>query len=363
MENKANKKEKPNFNVLKNLALSIIIGILILFLISFFSIKNISAQPIQQVNYTTSSSDQGLIVTQLDYSPFPANPGGYFDLWLSGQYIGSNNAQTVTFQLQPNFPFSLDSNQSTNKTIVLVGGQNFLVHYKIKVDQNAVTGDNELDVLYTTDPTSNVWILKKIDISVSNAQTTFSSVIQQPTSSSGYSFSIVNTGENTANSVIVQIPNQPDFRVSGTNGQVVGNLAAGDYTVVNFDLVPTFSRTGNIPGSRNLTVEIDYTDNIGVRRTVFDTVDFTPSFAGNANITGLTTAGGAYFTRNRTGTSTFSNFWFWLFALAVAGGLILYYKKHPEDVKGFFGKSRKDRNSKQRDSGEPNWVSAERKKK
>ncbi|MGA2130592.1 MAG: hypothetical protein ABSG05_03220 [Candidatus Pacearchaeota archaeon] len=375
--------KKNNFNIRPSSKFNIIsiLFILTIFLVlTSFSLNNVSAQPAQQINYTTSSS-QGLAVTQLDYSPFPANPGEYFDLWLSGQYFGSNNAQTATFQLQPNFPFSLDPSESANQTIVLVGGQNFLVHYKVKVDSNAVNGDNELDVLYTTDPTSNVWVLKKLDVSVANAQTSFAAVIQSSTgTSSGYSFSIVNTGENTANSVIVQVPSQPNFRVVGTNGQVVGNLAAGDYTVVNFNIVPTFSRTGtgNFSGvntsfgqggsaSRNLTIEIDYTDNIGVRRIVFDTVDFTPSLSGSAtNITGLTTAGGVYLTRTRTtssGGSVFSNIFFWLFVIAIAGGFIFYYKKHPEETKAFFGKFHK--NKKQRSSGSetPDWVSAERKKK
>lgn len=374
-----NKKwKKINFNSKKKLVLLIIVSV---FILTFLSLNKISAQPIQQINYTTSSS-QGLTVTQLDYSPFPVSPGEYFDLWLSGQYFGSNNAQTATFQLQPSFPFSLDSDQSTNQTIVLVGGQNFLVHYKVKVDPNAVNGDNELDVLYNTDPTSNVWVLKKLDISVANSQTSFAAVVQSSTgTSSGYSFSIVNTGENTANSAIVQIPNQPNFRVVGTNGQVVGNLAAGDYTIVNFNIIPTFSRTGagnfsevntsfnqGVSVSRNLTIEIDYTDNIGVRRTVLDTIDFTPSLSGSSNITGLTTAGGA-FTRTRTGISSsgsiFSNIFFWLFVIAIGGGFIFYYKKHPEETKAFFGKFHKNKSKRQRNSGseEPNWVVAERKKK
>lgn len=377
-----NRAAGANLNAVTILTLSLIIG---LFALTIISLKNVSAQPMQQVNYTVSSASQGLTVTQLDYSPFPANPGEYFDLWISAQYIGSQNAQTAVFQLQPSFPFSLDPNESTNQTVVLVGGQNILVHYKVKLDPNAVQGDNELDLLYTTDPTGNVWGLKKLDVSVANAQTTFATVMQPSAASQGYSFSIVNTGENTANSVIVQIPSQSDFRVIGTNGQVVGNLAAGDYTVVNFDIVPTYLRnsgssgTGFAPGGaagsqQNLTVEIDYTDNIGVRRSVFDTLDFNPSLAGaGSNITGFTTAGGAggngvYFRRSASSSgsgSIFSSIWFWLFVIAVAGGLAFYYKKHPEEVKGIFSRSHKAENSAKgkRNREEPEWVLAERKRK
>ena len=90
-----------------------------------------------------------------------------------------------------------------------------------------------------------------MDIDVADAQTNFDLVVQDSTSSE-VSLAIANVGKNTANSMIVRIPEQNGFRVTGTNGQMVGNLDSGDYTIASFSLA-AIGRN-----SENLTVQIDY---------------------------------------------------------------------------------------------------------
>jgi hypothetical protein len=45
----------------------------------------------------------------------------------------------------------------------------------------------------------------------------------------------------------------------------LGNLNAGDYTLVSFQILPTRNFT---QGTRKLLVEISYTDAVGIRRVV-----------------------------------------------------------------------------------------------
>jgi hypothetical protein len=128
--------------------------------------------------------------------------------------------------------------------------------------------------------------------------TTFDVVLQTSTTTST-TFAIVNTGANTASSVVVSIPQQPNYSTSGTSSASLGNLEAGDYTLASFQLSsttsnmtmqPSFNRTGtgNFPADRNftgdpnmfmnqsfsgalgnqLTVQIAYTDVFGVRQTI-----------------------------------------------------------------------------------------------
>jgi hypothetical protein len=129
--------------------------------------------------------------------------------------------------------------------------------------------------------------------------TTFDVVLQTSTSSST-TFAIVNTGANTASSVVVSIPQQAGYSTTGTSSSSLGNLDAGDYTLASFQLsstnsnmttqFPSFNRTGmgNAPTDRNfsggqnmfmnqsfsgmgssqLLVQIAYTDVFGVRQTV-----------------------------------------------------------------------------------------------
>ncbi|MCX6660961.1 MAG: hypothetical protein NTY91_00240 [Euryarchaeota archaeon] len=136
-----------------------------------------------------------------------------------------------------------------------------------------------------------------------SGKTTFDIVLQTSTSSTT-TFAIVNTGANTASSVVVSIPTQPSYSTSGTSSTSLGNLDAGDYTLSSFSLTSTtnnitfngtrqsssFNRTrtngspsgGNFTGgpgmfmnnsfsrteNNQLLVQIAYTDVFGVRQTI-----------------------------------------------------------------------------------------------
>jgi hypothetical protein len=136
-----------------------------------------------------------------------------------------------------------------------------------------------------------------------SGKTTFDIVLQTSTTSTT-TFAVVNTGANTASSVIVSIPQQPSYSTSGTSSTSVGNLDAGDYTLASFSLTsttsnitrngtmqfPSFNRTGmNIPpsggnftdgrnmfmnqsfpamGNNRLVVQIAYTDVFGIRQII-----------------------------------------------------------------------------------------------
>ncbi len=136
-----------------------------------------------------------------------------------------------------------------------------------------------------------------------SGKTTFDIVLQTSTTITT-TFAVVNTGANTASSVVVSIPQQPSYSTSGTSSTSVGNLDAGDYTLASFSLTsttnnvtrngtmqfPSFNRTGmnDLPSGRNFTggrdmfmnqsfpqmgsnvliVQIAYTDMFGIRQTI-----------------------------------------------------------------------------------------------
>ncbi len=142
--------------------------------------------------------------------------------------------------------------------------------------------------------------------------TTFDVVVQTSTSTS-ISFAIVNTGANTASSVVVSIPTQPNYATSGSSSTSIGNLNAGAYTLASFQLsstasnttqngtmqIPSFNRTeaNAPPGGRNFTggrnmflnqsfagmgnsqllVQIAYTDVFGIRQIIQKQVNLSSS--------------------------------------------------------------------------------------
>jgi hypothetical protein len=140
-------------------------------------------------------------------------------------------------------------------------------------------------------------ITSEVGIQVSG--TTDFEIILQESMGGGTTFAVANTGANVASSVIVSIPSQLSYMISGASSVSLGNLDAGDYTLATFQISsvdrenntqrpdkPSMERPSDInfsrpegfrgpeSGSNDLIVEVSYTDLFGVRQTVEKEVDF-----------------------------------------------------------------------------------------
>jgi len=351
---------------------------LVSILLAFALISLVSADTSSVVNYTTNSN-QGIVVTQLKYSSYPANPGEYIDLWVQAQVVGTVTPSNATFMLNAQYPFSLDASDSGVRSFGQLGSTSVVMHFKVRVDQNAVMGDNQLELDYSpSGGSTNAWSIKMLDIQIANVQTSFDMVLQDSTSSE-VSLAIANTGQNTANSMIVKIPEQKGFSITGTNGQMIGNLDSGDYTLVTFEI------TKDETGTRNLTVEIDYTDSIGVRRQTFENVTFlssslTSGYAfmnGTAEtaVRGGNVTAGTNFSPGQLPGGTYSrsgNTTSWVvYVVIIAGAIILLiigsiiYRKNSKKIKEHFRKKRYQKDFQTKEKTEinnsksqqlPDWI-------
>ena len=69
--------------------------------------------------------------------------------------------------MQPEFPFSLDSNEVAERNIgQLDSAEEILLEYLVRVNHNAIQGDNELDFKFSAD--GMAWITHTFDIYVNN---------------------------------------------------------------------------------------------------------------------------------------------------------------------------------------------------
>ncbi len=326
---------------------------ILIFVMLFFLINIISAEEV--LNYSYNYDYDGTQITQLRYEPYPVSPGEYFDVWIKASL--GNSVDYAKFELIDSFPFSVDENENPVREYKDVSSFEVVMHYKIRVSKDAVEGENELKLKYMNSKL-NSGVISSFPIEVSNVQTDFDLVVQE-SSGTDVSIAIANTGVNTANSLIVRIPEQENYRISGTNGQMVGNLDSGDYTIVSFSL----AQVGRGKGS-DLQVQLDYTDSIGGRRSVVKNVQFVS--ASPINITGQVIGGNfqrGSFTTTQQSSSIFKSFW--LVIIFIAGGGYWYHRKYHGKIKKlFFGlklglkKTEGEKNSK----GVPDWVLAERTK-
>ena len=120
------------------LALKKIVIVLALLLAPLFA-QNVAAE---------FSAINGLTISNATfYSPYPAEPGKYFDLFVRIQYTGTmEKAYDVFCTMSPTFPFSIDAGDPTTSTVgTLATYQEVMLKYRIRIDQNAVQGTNKLN--------------------------------------------------------------------------------------------------------------------------------------------------------------------------------------------------------------------------
>ncbi len=290
-------------------------------LIGIFLISSVSAQEV--INYSYSYDFDGIQVTSLKYEPYPVSPGEYFEIWIKASL---GNKDYVKFELIEEFPFSLDSNEEAVKVYEDTKYNEVIMRYKVRVDKDAVEGTNELNFKYTSNKYSDSFVIKPFEISVAQVQTSFDAVIQEAESSE-ISIAIANTGKYTANSVVVRIPEQEGFKATGTDGQMVGNLDAGDYTIVSFSLI---SLTQGDSQKKNLQFDIYYTDTIGERRVV------------NMETPLKISSGGSDIPGSKKGMkeeeTSGTNWTFWIILGIIIIGCFVLYKKYPKQTKESYNK-------------------------
>ena len=223
-------------------------------------------------------------------------PGKETDMKFTVTNIGSAPLQNMVFSWSEANGIILPVFSDDTKYIKYLDiGESIDLAYKVIADVNAKPGLYQLDLnlKYEASNATTTAIKTKAGIFV-GGETDFDVAFSE--SNQGQtSLSVANTGNNPALSVSVRIPNQPNFRLSGSNSAIIGNLDKGDYTIVSFQITSSTSnltmqgirqsqqkqqssqdqisqqsgaaRLGN-GGGNNLRVIIEYTDTTGERRNV-----------------------------------------------------------------------------------------------
>lgn len=266
--------------------------------------------PVMGAAGTITNNAIAIKATLVSQDPVSAEPGGYVTLLFKFENWGTIKAENVTVELLSQYPFSLDSGASAVQELGTIGSLStddkaYFVKYKVRVDKDAINGDNEIGVRCAYGNSAFAMSsVQKFNVTVSNPKTDFD-VIVQDSSSGTTSLAIANVGSNTAYSVVVNVPEQSGYRVSGASATVLGNLDASDYTLVSFQITPTQSaastqavtppQAGRVYGNFStsgmspLKVDIAYTDDIGIRRTVEKEVSLAGFSDGGLNATSART--------------------------------------------------------------------------
>lgn len=110
-------------------------AVLTLFLLSFLTLG---------INGTAIPSIE-LNVNLIKTEPVPLQTGEYADIWVKMRNQGELKASNASLELVPEFPFSADPDEDLTRNFGMVyPGEEYHAHFQIRVDENAVQGENEL---------------------------------------------------------------------------------------------------------------------------------------------------------------------------------------------------------------------------
>jgi hypothetical protein len=227
-------------------------------------------------SFSLVSATCSLDVTLVNQDPYPAMPGEYTKVIFQVTGLQSPDCGTVKFWVNEDFPFSLDP--ESQREFTMISGTYvkdystfFLAPYKLRVSEDAIEGDNDLEISYSFQEGNQERIYKeKFAINVEDSRSDFEVHVKDyDPITKKVTFEILNIGESNVDALTVEIPKQDNVNLRGSNRVIVGTLDANEEDSFLFD--------GELKeGTINLIVS--YTDQIAKRRVLEKTVNFDPSY-------------------------------------------------------------------------------------
>ncbi|MBW2988685.1 COG1361 S-layer family protein [Candidatus Woesearchaeota archaeon] len=256
----------------------VIIGILIL----AFSLCSLSA-------FGAASSTSGrtqlyfynVNVSMINYEPTPAEAGRYVTVRFKIENSGAETAQDVVIEIIPKYPFSLDPGESAVKSVGSVrsrqlGDTGVIKEYRLKVDENAIEGGNEIELRYSIN--NEAWIKLDpfyINILPHDILLSIESIEGPDMIKPGDTSKIDINLDNLAMSFIkdmevkLNLDSLPFATLGSTNSKIIRYMGAGSKESVSFDLIAEPDAESDL---YKIPIEIKFFDRLGNEYSKNETV-------------------------------------------------------------------------------------------
>ncbi len=223
-------------------------------------------------SYISADTTCSLNTKLINQDPYPAIPGDYVKLVFEVSGVDNPECGDVQIDFASQFPFTLDagaqSSYSTGSFYERDYHSTLIAPYKIRVDKEALDGENPIDVVVSSAGSSG--IIKRFNVTIQDKRVDFEVHIKDYNPSTHIlTLEVLNVGKYDIKALSVKIPKQDLISVKGADTNIVGDLDSNEYTTADFEAVP---KNGQI----NLILA--YSDGIGVRRTVEKSVVFDSSY-------------------------------------------------------------------------------------
>ncbi len=246
---------------MKKGAISVIITLMVLS--SIFFITTVSAEPCNPE------------ISIINQDPYPAIPGDYVKVVFQIDGLENKACGTVTFGVKEDYPISLDPN-TPNPITINSGlfqkdyGSFYLAPYKLRISDNALDGENPIEIFYST--AGGVNVIKDFNITVEDTRADFEITVKDYDYTTRIlTFEILNVAKSDVKAIAIDVPQQSNIEIKGPNRNIVGDLDSNEYTTADFEAI--------LPeGVTNINLNVSYTDSSGIRRWIEKTVQFDSSY-------------------------------------------------------------------------------------
>ncbi|MBN2881310.1 COG1361 S-layer family protein [Candidatus Woesearchaeota archaeon] len=192
------------------------------------------------VNAASNVDTAYIRLTLLNQDPDPAEPGKYLELRWKVTKFGNDKLEDLKFELQPEYPFSFDKVDTPIKTVGTWMGTSdtdeyYTLYYKIKVADDALEGDYDLDLGYSygdglvTTQTYTVRVGEKIEPELVLGEVKSSPIkLLGDTSENQISIELLNIGDDSAENVYASLDLPDGFKssYSYSTEKNLGNIIA-----------------------------------------------------------------------------------------------------------------------------------------
>ncbi len=245
--------------------------------------------------------------------------------------VGSSPLKNIVFSWTDSTGTILPVNSDNTKYIQYLDvNSSATISYNVMANTSATPGLYKLDLSLVFENNDLEESSLSTSVGMFVGGTTDFDITFSESSSGSVSLSIANVGNNPAASVNVIIPEQDNFKVTGSNSSIIGNLDIGDYTIVTF-AITSKSKAIN---TNKLLVLVQYTDSLGNRNTVNKEMNL--SLSGSSNLgsdQNFNSFNGGDFPRSNT-KSTSKIYLYLLIGLVLIGaGYLIYQYKIKKDKK------------------------------
>ncbi len=211
-------------------------------------------------------------VTMINHEPNPAEAGRYVTVRFKIENSGGDNAEDVVIELLPKYPFSLDPGESAVKYIGSVrsrqlGDTGVITDYRLKVDENALEGNNEIELRYKVK--NNAWIklesfyinVRPHDILLSIESVDAPKMIK-PGEMSKVDINLKNLALSFIKDIKVRLNlnGVPFASIGSTNRKIIKEMGADSEATVSFNLMAEPDADSKL---YNIPIEIEFLDRLG----------------------------------------------------------------------------------------------------